>query len=151
MWQHKKRENVLPETDNFTVLGKDVSFKGIVHFEGTVQLESSFEGEIHSKGVLVVGEHARIRGTITVGTLVSAGKICGDVSATEKVQLLKSAVQIGDVHAPTISIEEGASFQGYADTGHHHAADQNEQSTDIPSDPSAERDETMPGLIEGQQ
>jgi len=135
MWEQKKRKEKLSEADNFTVLGRDVTFKGVAHFEGTVQLESCFEGEIHTKGVLVVGEHAQIRGTITVGTLISSGKIQGNVSATDKVQLLKSAVQIGDVHSPTISMEEGAYFQGFADMGASHSVDADDQSTKALSDP----------------
>ncbi len=117
MWEHKKRNNKLTEADNFTVLGRNVTFKGIAYFEGMVQLESRFEGEIHAKGVLNVGEHAVVRGAITAGTLISSGRIQGNVSATDKVQLLKSAVQIGDVRSPALSIEEGAYFKRCADMG----------------------------------
>lgn len=48
MWD-KKREN---DSDNghFTVLGKDVTFKGIVHFHSTVQLDSSIEVRSMQKG-----------------------------------------------------------------------------------------------------
>lgn len=117
MWESKKHKVSQPIAEHFTVLGKDVTFKGIVHFQGTVQLDSCFDGEIHTKGILVVGEHAVIRGTITVGTLISSGHIQGNVTAVDKVQLLKSAVQIGDVQAPVFSIEEGAYFRGHADMG----------------------------------
>lgn len=117
MWETKKQKVIQNGSDNFTVLGKGVTFKGVVHFEGTVQLDSCFEGEIHTKGVLVVGEHAVIRGTVSVGTLVSSGKIHGTVAASDKVQLLKSAVQIGDVQAPLFSIEEGAYFRGLTEMG----------------------------------
>jgi cytoskeletal protein CcmA (bactofilin family) len=117
MWASKKQNATQSGGEHFTVLGKDVTFKGIVHFEGTVQLDSCFEGEIHTKGVLVVGEHAVIRGTVSVGTLISSGKIYGTVTASDKVQLLKSAVQIGDVKAPLFSVEEGAYFRGRTEMG----------------------------------
>ncbi|THJ20458.1 MAG: polymer-forming cytoskeletal protein [Nitrospira sp. CG24D] len=117
MWGSKKKTETKTNTEHFTVLGKDVTFKGIVHFEGTVQLDSCFEGEIHTKGVLVVGEHAVIRGTVSVGTLISSGKIHGAITATAKVQLLKTAVQIGDVQAPVFSLEEGAYFRGQTNMG----------------------------------
>ena len=117
MWESRKKAEPKTNTEHFTVLGKDVTFKGIVHFEGTVQLDSCFEGEIHTKGVLVVGEHAVIRGIISVGTLISNGKIYGTITAADKVQLLKSAVQIGDVQAPVFSIEEGAYFRGHTNMG----------------------------------
>lgn len=115
MWERKKEEPAKGE--HFTVLGKDVVFKGVVHFEGTVQLDSCFDGEIHTKGVLVVGEHAAIRGTINAGTVVSSGKIRGDITASEKVQLLKSAVLIGNVQTPSFSMEIGAYFSGHCEMG----------------------------------
>src|SRR5574341_199898 len=129
MWEHKKRKDRLTEMDNFTVLGKDVTFKEVVHFETTVRLDSCFEGEIHTKGVLVVGEHGVIRETITAGTFISNGKIRGDVTASDKVQLLKSAVLIGDVHSPSFSIEEGAHFKGASDMGASSWTDESPQST----------------------
>ncbi len=127
MWGTKKQPVNQAGVDNCTVLGKNVTFKGLIYFEGTLQLDSYVEGEIHAKGVLIVREHAVIRGTISVGTLISSGKILGTVAASDKVQLLKSAIQIGDVHAPTFSIEEGAYFKGFADMGLVPSADESSQ------------------------
>lgn len=119
MWETKNRADRQSNGEHFTILGKDVTFKGIVHFEGTVQIDNHFEGEIHSKGTIVVGEHAVIRGMITAGTLISGGKINGNITATDKVQLLKSGVLIGDVCVPCFSVEEGAYFKGVTDMGTH--------------------------------
>jgi cytoskeletal protein CcmA (bactofilin family) len=76
-----------------------------------------FEGEIYSKGVLIVGEHAVIKGTINVTSLINSGKIKGTITATEKVQLLKPAMLIGEVHALSFSMEEGAHIQGRVNMG----------------------------------
>ncbi|HSN05184.1 MAG TPA: polymer-forming cytoskeletal protein [Nitrospira sp.] len=130
MWETKKQKSTGDNAESFTVLGKDVTFKGIVHFKGTVQLDSCFEGEVHAKGVLVVGENAVIRGTVSVGTLISSGKIQGTVTASNKVQLLKSAVQIGDVHTPVLLMEEGAYFRGFTEMGPHPSVDESSQTID---------------------
>lgn len=130
MWETKKQKSTGDNAESFTVLGKDVTFKGIVHFKGTVQLDSCFEGEVHAKGVLVVGENAVIRGTVSVGTLISSGKIQGTVTASNKVQLLKSAVQIGDVHTPVLLMEEGAYFRGFTEMGSHPSVDESSQTID---------------------
>lgn len=150
MWDTKKRNDHQSDSENFTVLGKDVTFKGVVHFESTVQLDSCIEGEIHTKGMLVVGEHAVIRGTITAGTLISNGKIQGNVTASDKVQLLKSAVLIGDVHAPSFSMEEGAYFKGLADMGASPWVDELTQTTDALPDLTTRRSKPRPLLIEGE-
>lgn len=148
MWDSRKRKDNQTAGENFTVLGKDVRFNGIVHFEGTVQLDSCFEGEIHTNGILVVGEHAVIRGTLTVGTLISSGKIQGDVTASEKVQLLKTAVQIGDVHSPVFSIEEGAYFKGFADMGAGLWVEESSTGVEPLSDLTLRRNKARPQLLE---
>ena len=118
MWSSsEKKSSGLGGDENFTFLGKGVDFKGIVNFEGTVRIDGRLEGEIHTNGTLVVGELATIKGIISAGTLVSSGKINGTITATEKVQLLKPAVLIGDVRTPAISVEEGAHFHGMCDMG----------------------------------
>lgn len=112
-----KKHSGLPEDQNFTFLGGGVSFKGIFTFDGTVRIDGRLEGEIHTKGTLLVGEHAVIKGTITAGTLVTSGKIQGNITAIEKVQLIKPAIVIGDVQSPILLIEEGAHFHGMSNMG----------------------------------
>ncbi|MCS6897768.1 MAG: polymer-forming cytoskeletal protein [Nitrospira sp.] len=117
MWERQKQMDTSGEP--FSILGKDVTFKGIAHFEGIVQLDSSFEGKIHATGTIVVGEHAVVRGSINVGTLICNGKIKGTVNASRKVHLLKQAVLIGEVRTPSLLIEEGAYFKGESNMGAH--------------------------------
>ncbi len=118
MWSsNDKKSNGFGGDENFTFLGKGVDFKGIVHFEGTVRIDGRLEGEIHTKGTLVIGELATIKGIISAGVLVSSGRINGTVTASERVQLVKPAVLIGDIRTPAITIEDGAHFHGMCDMG----------------------------------
>lgn len=103
--------------DNFTFLARGASFKGTGHFDGTVRLDGRFEGELHAKGNLVVGEQAVVKGTLTAVSLIMGGKLKGSIIATESVQLLKSAVVIGDIRTPSFSMEEGAHFHGQCEMG----------------------------------
>jgi cytoskeletal protein CcmA (bactofilin family) len=118
MWGgNEKKKSGLGEDENFTFLGRGVEFKGVATFDGTVRIDGHFEGEIHAKSTLVLGEHAMIKGLITAGTLVCGGKVHGNITGTDKVQLLKTAVLVGDVRTPLFSMEEGAHFQGLCDMG----------------------------------
>lgn len=112
------------EDDNFTFLGRGVEFKGVVTFDGTVRVDGRLEGEIHTTGMLIVGEFAIIKGIISAGSLVTSGKIHGTVTATEKIQILKQGVLIGDIRTPAISIEDGAHFHGMCDMGAHKWVDE---------------------------
>ncbi len=103
--------------EGFTYLGKDASLKGVVHFEGTVQIDGRIEGEVHSKGTLILGEHAVVKGIITADILISSGKIKGNVTANEKVELRKPALLVGEARTPSISVEDGAHLHGRCDMG----------------------------------
>lgn len=120
MWKrngYQKKFSGPTDDQNFTFLGGGVAFRGVFTFDGTVRIDGRLEGEIHSKGTLLVGEQAIIKGIITAGTLVSSGKIQGNITASEKVQLLKPAVLIGDIQSPMLLIEEGAHFHGMSNMG----------------------------------
>jgi cytoskeletal protein CcmA (bactofilin family) len=101
--------------EGFTFLGKGVVFYGSLQLEGQVQIDGQLEGEIHSTGLLTVGQHAVIKGNITTGTLITSGKIEGNVIASEKIKILGSGILIGNIRTPAISIEAGAYFHGQSD------------------------------------
>src|SRR5438093_59148 len=114
MWSKREKGNVytMNGDEPFTFLGKGAQFKGIIHFEGTIRIDGRLEGEIHTKGTLMVGEHAVIEGDISAGTIVSGGTINGNLTATERVQLLPSAVLNGDLKTPFLKVEEGVQLHG---------------------------------------
>lgn len=96
-------------------LGKGTEFKGVLNYEGTVRIDGKVEGEIITKGTLVAGESAVINAEVTVGTLVSGGRITGNINAKDKVQLLSPATVIGTIKTPALIIEEGVKFDGKCD------------------------------------
>jgi cytoskeletal protein CcmA (bactofilin family) len=118
MWgeKPKKRETIFDE-QHYTFLGKGVDFKGTAQFEGTVRVDGRFEGEMHTDDTLIIGEHAVIKGSISGNVVVSGGKVEGNITAHQRVQLFNPAVLIGDVRSPNFSMEEGVSFQGKCDMG----------------------------------
>lgn len=103
--------------DNITLLAKGVLLTGEIHVEGTVRIDGRLDGKLQTKGQVIVGEDGLVEGTITAGTLICSGRIKATVTATERVQLLKTATLIGEVHTPVLIMEEGAKIQGVTDMG----------------------------------
>lgn len=99
-------------------VGKGVEFKGTITYNGTVRIDGFLDGEIHTEGVLLVGEEAVITAKITAGTIVCKGKITGDLVAKQKVRLQAPAVVSGGIKAPILSIEEGVLFNGTLEMTH---------------------------------
>ena len=117
MWSKHDKDNLytMDGDESFTFLGKGAQFKGIIHFEGTIRIDGRLEGEIHTKGTLMVGEHAVIEGDISADVVVSGGHINGNIVASEKVQLLSAGVVTGTIKTPLLSIEEGVHLSGMCD------------------------------------
>ena len=103
--------------DNITLLAKGVVLKGEIHVEGTVRIDGRLDGDIQTKGQVIIGEDGLVQGTITAGTVVSSGRIKAKVMANERVQLMKTATLIGEVLTPVLLMEEGAKLQGMTDMG----------------------------------
>ena len=98
--------------DVIAFVGKGVEFKGTITYNGTVRIDGILDGEIHTDGTLLIGEEAVLTARVSAGTVISKGKITGDISAKEKVRLLSPAILNGSVKAPTLSMEEGVLFNG---------------------------------------
>ena len=105
-----KTGHILPEEVAF--VGKDVEFKGVISYSGTVRIDGALEGEIHTDGGLLVGSDARLKAKITAGTVVCHGTITGDIEAKTKIVLCAPAVVDGSLVTPMLSIEEGVVFNG---------------------------------------
>jgi cytoskeletal protein CcmA (bactofilin family) len=102
---------------NITLLAKGVELKGEIKVDGTVRIDGRLEGDVYTKGEVIVGEDGVVKGAIHADSLISSGRIKATVTATGKIQLLKTAILIGEVHCPTMLMEEGAKFQGVSDMG----------------------------------
>ena len=49
-------------------VGKGVQFKGTISYRGTVRIDGYLEGEIHTDGVLLIGDEAVLQAKIIAGT-----------------------------------------------------------------------------------
>lgn len=87
-------------------------FEGKLSFKDTVRVDGSFRGEISSENTLVVGETGEIFATVRSRTVVIAGAVTGDVVASERLVLQKTARLDGDVQAGSLQMEDGAVLNG---------------------------------------
>jgi cytoskeletal protein CcmA (bactofilin family) len=104
-------------TSTKNVLSNDVEIKGSIKFSHDLIIDGRIEGEVQSDGALTVGENANIKGEIKTRTVVIFGKVEGNISVQERCELKSNAILIGDISAGTLSIEEGATFDGRSQVG----------------------------------
>ena len=94
------------------VLNSDVEIKGNIKFSGELAFDGKLDGEIHTDGILTLGDSAVINGHITAQSVVVRGKVTGNISAKEKIDIKAKAELFGDIRATKLVIEEGVTYVG---------------------------------------
>ena len=94
------------------ILSSDVEIKGTIKFTSDLLIDGNVEGEIISPGMLIVGEHAEIRGEIRTKSVTVYGTLYANVTVEERCELRGHAKLIGDLKAARLVIEEGTTFIG---------------------------------------
>jgi cytoskeletal protein CcmA (bactofilin family) len=95
-----------------SVLGPTLRFKGELHADEELLIRGRIEGTItHSQRITVCGEGV-VKASIRAQTIVVEGTVEGDLSAEKAIQIKDTARLKGNVSAPSVSIVEGANFNG---------------------------------------
>jgi cytoskeletal protein CcmA (bactofilin family) len=101
-----------PSNDSKNVLNSDVELKGTLRFSGELTFDGKLEGDIHSEGTLNLGDNAVIKGNIAANAVVVRGKVNGNVTAKEKIDIKTKTELFGDIRAARLVMEEGVTFVG---------------------------------------
>jgi cytoskeletal protein CcmA (bactofilin family) len=97
-------------------IGKSVVVKGELSGSEDLMVDGEVEGSITLRGqTLTIGPNGRVRANIEARNVVVHGRLDGNIHATERVDLRKSASLTGDISTARISIEDGAFFKGGID------------------------------------
>ena len=97
-------------------IGKSVVIKGELSGSEDLYLDGQVEGSIALKGnSLTVGPNGQLKASVDAKSVVVQGKIEGNILASDRVELRKSAVMTGDITTRRIAVEEGASLKGKVD------------------------------------
>jgi cytoskeletal protein CcmA (bactofilin family) len=97
-------------------IGKGLFIKGEINGSESLYIDGKVEGSINLPGNRVtVGRNGQVSASITAREIVVLGKVRGNVSASDRVDIRAEGSLSGDVAAARISIEDGAFFKGGID------------------------------------
>ncbi|HEV2133052.1 MAG TPA: polymer-forming cytoskeletal protein [Terracidiphilus sp.] len=97
-------------------IGKGLYVKGEITGTESLFIDGKIEGSINLPGNRVtVGRNGQVTANVTAREVVILGKIRGNVSASDRVDIRAEGSLAGDVAAARISIEDGAYFKGGID------------------------------------
>jgi cytoskeletal protein CcmA (bactofilin family) len=94
------------------VLGSGLALRGEISGEGDFHIFGRFEGEIDVSGRVVVDEAAQVDANINAASILIAGKVRGNLSATTHLDILPTGVLTGTLKAGSFSAAEGSSVKG---------------------------------------
>ena len=86
--------------------------KGEINSPNDIRIDGVFEGKIFSKGRVVVGEKAEIKGDIVCDNVDFWGKMTGSLFVRDTLTLKDTCSVNGDLHVQRLVVELGAHFDG---------------------------------------
>ena len=86
--------------------------KGEISSSNDIRIDGTFEGKIKSKGRVVVGETALIKGDIICANVDFWGTMEGNFYVKDTLSLKSSSKVKGDLHIKLLQVELDARFDG---------------------------------------
>jgi cytoskeletal protein CcmA (bactofilin family) len=107
---------VATTTADQATIGKSLVIKGEVTGSESLYIDGRVEGSINLSGNRVtVGRNGVVAANINAREIVVLGKVRGNLTASDRVDIRSDGSLTGDVVAARISIEDGAFFKGGID------------------------------------
>lgn len=108
--------NAMMSTAEQATIGKSLVIKGEVSGSESLYIDGRVEGSINLPGNrLTVGRNGVVTANVNAREIVVIGKVKGNLTASDRVDIRNEGSLTGDVIAQRISIEDGAFFKGGID------------------------------------
>lgn len=94
-------------------VGHGTTLTGETNFHAMLRVDGHLIGTVSSEnGTLIVGTNGQVDANVSVAAAMVNGAVNGDIVASEKLQLGRTARVLGNIQAPRLIIEEGAILEG---------------------------------------
>jgi cytoskeletal protein CcmA (bactofilin family) len=94
-------------------VGHGTTLTGETQFHAMLRVDGHLIGTVSSEaGTLIIGTNGQVDANIVVAAAMINGTVNGDIVATEKLQLGRTARVMGNIHSPRLIVEEGAILEG---------------------------------------
>jgi len=94
-------------------VGHGTTLTGETDFQAMLRVDGHLIGTVSSAtGTLIIGTNGQVDANIAVAAAMINGTVNGDIIATEKLQLGRTARVMGNIQSPKLIVEEGAILEG---------------------------------------
>ncbi len=98
-----------------TVIGAGIIIEGEVTTDEDVVVQGTIRGKLHAKDGVTVDAGAVVEADVQAGPIRVSGQVTGNLTSTDRVDLMNGARVVGNVKATRITIADGAQFKGNVD------------------------------------
>ncbi|MCR5791518.1 MAG: polymer-forming cytoskeletal protein [Lachnospiraceae bacterium] len=102
----------IKESSIRTIISADTRIDGSVTTENSIRLSGTVNGNVSTKGFLIVGNGASVTGNITAESVIVAGRVEGDLNIADKVNIESTGEVYGDIVTKRLLIDEDSIFSG---------------------------------------
>jgi cytoskeletal protein CcmA (bactofilin family) len=109
-----------------SLVSERTSFEGTLRCEGSVRVLGTIQGEVQSKGTIIVEERAHVTARLSAANVTIAGQVDGQVYCEGRVEIRPTGRVTGEISAGALVVHEGAFFEGSSKMltpGSQHAGD----------------------------
>ncbi|WP_298779630.1 polymer-forming cytoskeletal protein [uncultured Polaribacter sp.] len=92
------------------VISKNTSIVGEIKSEGDFRIDGILEGNLTTKGRVIIGAEGKVKGNVFAGNADVEGEISGQLNVEKTLTVKAVALITGDVTTGKLSIEPGATF-----------------------------------------
>jgi len=96
----------------YTMIGEGTIFEGKITVPHSIRVDGTMKGKMETAETLTVGNTGVIEADIIAKSAIIAGKVVGNLSVEDRVELEAQASLIGDLKTRDLIINEGATFHG---------------------------------------
>lgn len=96
-----------------TIVGHGALITGNITVPGFLRIDGDIDGNVEAQGRVIVGEAARIRGTVRAASVSVGGIVQGDIIAPDYVIILSSAMVIGSVLTKKLRVDDDVILHGF--------------------------------------
>jgi cytoskeletal protein CcmA (bactofilin family) len=100
-----------------SLIAADLTIEGKIEGSGHVRIAGRFKGDVNVQGDLSLERGAKLNGGVRAKKVMVAGELEGNIESAARVELLETAVLIGDLKAGTLTVAAGAKIRGHVDCG----------------------------------
>ncbi len=98
-----------------TIIGSSIVIDGEISGDEALIIQGTIKGRVSLKESLIVEASGVVEADVEVQNIEIAGKVVGNIAASDKVEMKADCRVVGDVKAPRILIADGAVFKGNVD------------------------------------